>query len=55
MTSRVAIGRRLVLGSGVYGAFLLPAWLEEAVARTPPAPTSSRLVAALHCPSRPLW
>ncbi len=32
MVARVPIGRRLFLGSGVMGAFLLPAWLETALA-----------------------
>ncbi len=43
MASSVPVGRRLILGSGVSGAFLLPAWFRDAQARarhperTPPA------------------
>ncbi len=33
MTSSVPVGRRLVLGSGVTGAFLLPRWFQQAQAR----------------------
>ncbi len=35
MSSSVPVGRRLFLGSGVTGAFLLPAWFQEAQARAP--------------------
>ncbi len=33
MASSVPVGRRFVLGSGVTGTFLLPAWLQQAKAR----------------------
>jgi N-acetylmuramoyl-L-alanine amidase len=41
MDERVPIGRRLVLGSGVTGAFLLPAWFQAALARSNHAPAKS--------------
>jgi len=44
MSMRVLIGRRLLLGSGVTGAFLLPSWFEAALARSrPPAPPKPAL------------
>jgi N-acetylmuramoyl-L-alanine amidase len=38
MDERVPIGRRLLLGSGFAGAFLVPAWFQEALARSTHTP-----------------
>ena len=42
MVTRVPIGRRLFLGSGVTGAFLLPAWLATALAGEHVGPHQTR-------------
>jgi N-acetylmuramoyl-L-alanine amidase len=52
MDSRVPIGRRLLLGGGVTGAFLLPAWFQEALARNAHTPAHPRKPARK--PSAPL-
>ncbi len=42
MPQRVAVGRRVLLGSGVTGAFLLPHWFREAEARAAKGAASPR-------------